>query len=193
MPNPLPAPPTPILQQILTDPGAAVSCVAVVINLVFALLSFFVFYHRRGNERKYNLDLTFYELLVLDSSKHLIKFSADAKSLLNSLVVGRRNNSLSAEETRALVEQHIEKLDILYDDLTANVLPFINGYSSKLHKITETNLVFFYDETTVLFSKFNHNGASIDCERRALNKFSELTTIFVQVIFKNIKDHCPKH
>jgi len=176
---------------VFKDPGAFVSLLALLFNILLTYLNTSWFNKRRINDRKYNLEFTFYELLVIKNSTLLVEFSSEIKKLLNSLVIEVKKAIQAQQSSRKVVEEYIDKLDSLRDKVQLNILPQIKGYSSKLGIEIENLTEDFYDHSTDIFSKFDRLRIPSDFEKRSGNDFSSVTARYIDFLFKRIKKHCP--
>ncbi|MDD5464946.1 MAG: hypothetical protein PHP73_01185 [Candidatus Omnitrophica bacterium] len=172
------------------NPSAFWSMLTLVFNIVLSMFNILWFHIKRSNKRKYELEFTFYELLVINSSKDLIGLLSKMKKELNSLALKARGG-IKAGFSRKDVEEHIEHLDQFIFELQVNTIPLIKGYSmdlgSKIDKLVED----CHDQTTDLFSKFDRQTIPVDLENRLYGSFSVLETQYLERIFKNIKEYCP--
>ena len=181
-----------LLKVIGDNPADLISCVALVSKIIITIFNYFWFNARRRNERRYNLDFTFYQLLVLDISKNLIQFSSETRKLLASLINECHKNIQVDTSTRSVVERHIEDLEGLRDDICVNHLPLIKGYSVQLGDNVEKIIEEFYDKATDIFSKFDRNTISPEVERKMGNFFAMRTQAYIEKILCNIKNKCPR-
>lgn len=172
------------------NPSAFWSMLTLMFNIILSICNILWFHIKRSNKRKYELEFTFYELLVINSSKDLIGFLSKMKMELNSLAHKARGG-IKAGFSRKDVEEHIEHLDKFIFELQVNTIPLIKGYSmdlgSKIDKLVED----CYDQTTDLFSKFDRKTFPVDLESRLYGSFSVLETKYLERVFKNIKEYCP--
>ncbi len=193
MSNPALQPPPEFWQQILTNPAVLVNYLALLLNIGILIYNYFWFKFKRGSERRYDLNFTFYELSVLKSLKDLINFSSNIRKYFNSLLVETRKACTLRQPTLPIAQKHIELLDKLIDDLRLDSLLLIKGYSPELGKKIDDLAEKFYDDSTVVFSKFNRASFTVEFEREMGNKISFLSTQYVQYIFARTKEHCPSH
>lgn len=178
-------------QAICKDPGALVSSAALILNVIITSFHYIWVRRQTSSERRYNLDFTFYKLLVVDLSKELILFSSETKRLLQSLIKQCRQGVSRGHDVRRIVEQHIEDLEKINESIGLSKLPLVKGYSTDLGLTIETLMEDFYDQSTNIFSKFNRLAVSPEFERKMGNCFAHLETQYIKNLFDSIKRYCP--
>lgn len=177
---------TSLFTRIISDPALLISYLAVGLNILITIANYVWFTRRRKNERQYQLDLTFYQLTVLNSLNGLVSFSSSIKRELSLLMAECRN--APEVNIRGIVEKRIEKVDKLNDDLSTSL---IKGYSNDLCNEIDKLKEKFYDKSTEIFSKFANIKVNSNFERKMERLFSDSITEYIETLFKNVKKYCP--
>ncbi|MDD4954486.1 MAG: hypothetical protein PHP17_00385 [Candidatus Omnitrophica bacterium] len=177
----------------ICDPRTLANYLALILNVIVLIINICWSVRNRKNERKYNLEYAFYELSILKSFVPLIEFSSLIRKRLNLLITESRNANVSGANILAIVHQHIEVLDAMWEDLQFKNISLMKGYDAQLGEIIYKATEELYDGATDIFTKFNRTSTPIELERNMGNKLSALSSQYIKNIFVITKKYCPQH
>ncbi|NTU49807.1 MAG: hypothetical protein HGA87_02765 [Desulfobulbaceae bacterium] len=181
----------PFWKEVVSDPKIIISAAAVLVNVGLAVLNYLLLLRNISNERVYKADFTFYQLLVLNTSKELIAFSAETNKIYTELKI--KNSRVAESEYLKIVQDSLDALERKYDQVRIEMLPLLKGFSPELGAEVSKVLEILQDNSQDLFTKFATNKPTASSIQIIDAKFSKNLETFLDHLMQIVKKFCPGH